>query len=160
MAEIGVWRGALSSRVLEAHPSVEVVLVDPWKAGKPGNPWYESGSKMARRSQLELDRHRLEAISACSPWKARVTELRMTSREAAVLVDSKSLDLVFIDADHSFTGVSLDIDLWLPKVKPGGYIGGHDYAAPRFPGVREAVHGKFRQDRIQAGENATWFVRV
>jgi hypothetical protein len=36
-------------------------------------------------------------------------------------------DLVFLDDDHNFEHVKKEIDAWLPKVVPGGILGGHDY---------------------------------
>ena len=36
-------------------------------------------------------------------------------------------DFVYIDADHTYESVKKDLELYLPKVKNGGIIGGHDY---------------------------------
>lgn len=41
--------------------------------------------------------------------------------------EDASLDFVFIDGSHVYEDVKRDIEAWLPKVKPGGYIGGHDF---------------------------------
>ena len=49
-----------------------------------------------------------------------------------------SLDLVFIDGDHSYDAVVDDIEAWEPKVRPGGVLGGHDFAV-NFEGVIRAV---------------------
>lgn len=69
------------------------------------------------------------------------------SHEVADLYDHRSLDMVFIDADHSYAAVSRDIDAWLPKVRKGGIIAGHDYKVwPGF-GVIEAVTERF--DRVE-----------
>jgi len=48
-------------------------------------------------------------------------------------------DLVFIDADHSYDSVKKDILAWLPKVKRGGVLCGHDYGNPEHGGVEKAV---------------------
>jgi predicted alpha/beta hydrolase family esterase len=48
------------------------------------------------------------------------------------------LDFVFIDADHKYESVKADIAAWLPKVRPGGHIAGHDYHSD-WPGVQKAV---------------------
>jgi predicted O-methyltransferase YrrM len=40
--------------------------------------------------------------------------------------ESESVDFVYIDANHSYNFVKEDILAWLPKVKKGGVIGGHD----------------------------------
>ena len=53
--------------------------------------------------------------------------IRMNSIDAASLYKDLSLDFVFIDGDHTYAGVRADIAAWLPKIKNGGIIAGHDY---------------------------------
>lgn len=53
--------------------------------------------------------------------------MRMDSVSAARYIANGSLDLVYIDADHGYEGVKNDIISWLPKVRIGGIICGHDY---------------------------------
>ena len=53
--------------------------------------------------------------------------------------ENESLDLVFIDGDHSYEGCKADIEAWLPKLRSGGVLAGHDYGHKRFPGVKQAV---------------------
>ena len=36
-------------------------------------------------------------------------------------------DIIYIDGDHSYNGVKLDLQLAYNKIKNGGYIMGHDY---------------------------------
>ena len=62
------------------------------------------------------------------------------SVSAAKLYKNKSLEFVFIDGAHDFEAVYNDIDAWYPKVKNGGFIGGHDYDNKN---VREAVNKYF-----------------
>lgn len=50
-----------------------------------------------------------------------------SSIEATKRFKDESIDFVYIDANHSYTFVRDDIQAWLPKVKKGGIIGGHDY---------------------------------
>jgi hypothetical protein len=38
----------------------------------------------------------------------------------------QSLDMVFIDAGHSYDMVKKDMLTWMPKIKPGGILCGHD----------------------------------
>jgi hypothetical protein len=158
VVEVGVWRGQLCREVLRERRDAIMTLVDPWEAGKPGEPWYESGSKMARCSQAEVDQVMAEALESIRFAIGRWTVLKATSVQAASLVLDGSVDLVFIDADHSYEGVKADIEAWLPKVKVGGWIGGHDYKSPRFPGVERAVHERF--DQVEHGANSTWFWRM
>jgi len=53
-----------------------------------------------------------------------------------------NIDLVYIDADHSYESVKADISTWLPKVRKGGIICGHDYTR-QWPGVIQAVDETF-----------------
>jgi predicted O-methyltransferase YrrM len=48
------------------------------------------------------------------------------------------LDFLFIDGSHNYEDVVSDIEVWLPHVKEGGYLGFHDYGNKAF-GVTEAV---------------------
>jgi predicted O-methyltransferase YrrM len=45
------------------------------------------------------------------------------------------LDLLFIDGDHSAEGVKTDIALFVPHVKPGGWVAFHDAIRPSWPEV-------------------------
>ena len=72
----------------------------------------------------------------------RAKIIRKPSNEAARDIQDNFLDLVFIDADHSYEGCKADIEAYYGKVKPGGIISGHDYAnnAWKFgPLVKKAV---------------------
>ena len=53
--------------------------------------------------------------------------IRATSEVAADIFADESLDFVYIDANHAYDFVKQDMTLWYPKVKKGGYLGGHDY---------------------------------
>jgi predicted O-methyltransferase YrrM len=72
----------------------------------------------------------------------------MTSKEAAMIIKAK-LDLVFIDALHDEARVDEDIQLWAPKVRPGGVVCGHDYENKRFPGVKVAVERYFGAENVK-----------
>ena len=53
----------------------------------------------------------------------------MTSMEAVDQYKDESLDFVFIDGNHSYEFVFNDIKYWLPKVKIGAVLAGHDYSS-------------------------------
>jgi predicted O-methyltransferase YrrM len=65
---------------------------------------------------------------------ARCEEVR-----ASRLFDDGSLDVVFVDSDHSEEGVDTSIATWLPKVRPGGLLCGHDHDVSGWPGTVAAV---------------------
>ena len=80
-------------------------------------------------------------LSNIEPVRHIVNPIKMKSVDAAKLYEDSSLDLVFIDAGHSFDDVVADIKAWLPKVRPYGFIAGHDYSWDDE--VKRAVHSIF-----------------
>jgi SAM-dependent methyltransferase len=74
------------------------------------------------------------------------------SWDAAEKYTDGSLDFVYIDADHHYAAVKRDITAWLPKVRPGGIIAGHDFC--NFPdfGVIKAVLERFDRVDVWRGE--------
>lgn len=60
------------------------------------------------------------------------------SHEAAKGWGWTVIDMLFIDADHSYEAVKLDVESWEPMLKSGGYIYFHD-ADATSPGVEKLV---------------------
>jgi hypothetical protein len=58
------------------------------------------------------------------------------SAGSAEYFDDGSVDFCFIDAAHDYESVVRDIAAWLPKMRPGGIMAGHDYP---FVDVYKAV---------------------
>jgi SAM-dependent methyltransferase len=68
------------------------------------------------------------------------------SVSAASLFAPASLDFVFIDGDHQKSAVLADIAAWLPTLRPGGLLAGHDYrmtGQAHLRGVTEAVEARW-----------------
>lgn len=74
------------------------------------------------------------------------------SAASASRYEDGSLDWVYVDADHRYEAVRRDILAWLPKVRKGGVIAGHDYAAYPTFGVIEAVTEIFPRVEVWRGE--------
>ena len=99
-----------------------------------------------------------------TPFGDRADIYHCGSLEAVKDFAAQSVDMVFIDADHSYEGTAADLEAWWPIVVRGGWLGGHDYANPdeRFTfGVDRAV-GEFaaRHDLpLHLAGGLTWWVR-
>lgn len=64
-----------------------------------------------------------------SPHAAKIERrVGQTSPELFAADVPGSYDLIFIDADHTYTGVKYDTELILPLVAPDGFLVWHDYA--------------------------------
>lgn len=75
-------------------------------------------------------------------------------------IPDASCDFVFIDAGHTYEDIKTDIEAWLPKVKKGGFLAGHDYHNG-WVGVDKAVAEIFgaKIDQTYANEYC-WLVRL
>jgi len=131
--EVGSWKGHsisfLAQIIVQAQVKTdyEIYAVDLWE-----------NSKMSDTQVPELPYiHEIftENLTRAGV-REHVKDLKMSSVEASKLFKDKSLDFVFIDADHSYESVKEDITHWKPKLKPGCVLAGHDYYAP---GVKRAV---------------------
>lgn len=108
---------------------------------------------------VAVDLKELEASSLAQ--RDRVRFVQGWSDESARLFPDESFELVFIDADHSEEWVRRDVAAWLPKVKRGGVIAGHDYGSRNWPGVKRAVDSLFADHPhpIHLEANKVWWTR-
>lgn len=146
--ECGAWLGKSSSYLCDvAKDRVKIFIVDTWK-GSPDE--LQTNHSLATRTDIYpffLD----------NMGDRKFTPLRMDSCEAAQTFDDNSLDVVYIDMTHTYEAVKRDIECWLPKVKNGGYISGHDYAW-YANGVIKAVNEAFGVDKVNVMDGNCWIV--
>jgi len=162
-AEIGVLNGNTAGRLLRERPLLTHIMVDPWCVPGKDSTYWKSADSNARKAQREHEEAYKRTLRVTKFAGKRGKIMRMTSAQAAPQIKDHSLDFVFIDGDHSYAGTKLDIRLWLSKVRPGGWIGGHDYKHEKRPdlaGVTRAVQEIFALKIIQEDVNHTWFVRL
>lgn len=130
IVELGAWKGRSSAfLVIEAKnksPNIKINIVDTWL----GSEEHTEEMKDNLYQKFKSNMTRLDGF---------YKEHRMTTDEAVSLFDDASLDGVFIDADHSYEAVKKDITNWMPKVRKGGILAGHDYIQT-FEGVIRAVN--------------------
>lgn len=99
------------------------------------------------------------------PLEGYYNKIKGESSEAASQFNDGELDLVFIDANHTYEFVKRDILAWLPKIKKGGIIAGHDYGRDDYrpyPGVQQAARevfgDKVNEDYVKTDD--VWYVVI
>jgi hypothetical protein len=129
--EVGVAEGNYSREFLRNWPG-QYVMVDRWEH----IPGYDD---VMNGPDGEHEQRFRQAMQVAAEHASRCAVYRMDSVAAADTFADKSLDFVYIDADHSYGGSRRDILAWALKVRSGGILAGHDYYNnPPFE-VRRAV---------------------
>ena len=139
--EVGCWEGRSSSylavEIINSQKDIELYCVDTWE----GSVEHQNGAVKESLSSLYQT-----FIDNMKPVEEYYIPLKLSSEIASKKFKDKSLDFVFLDGSHEYEDVKLDIQNWLPKIKPGGILAGHDYYFDPhtwFPGVKKAVDEEF-----------------
>lgn len=141
--ECGAWLGQSSAYLIDkaSHKNINVTVVDSWR-GSANELQGEHG--LATTTDIYK-------IFINNMGNRKYESIKALSCEASLHFENESCDIVFIDMEHTYTAVKNDIELWLPKVKVGGYLAGHDYSND-WLGVIQAVDEKFGKDNIMIQE--------
>ena len=135
-AEIGVWKGDFSRRILAVTRPRKLHLIDPWQFREElPDRWY--GGVLAKR-QSDMDAI-YDEVTRTLGDKAIIH--RGTSEEVLRTMADSYFDWIYIDGDHGYDGVLRDLELGWQKVRAGGYIAGDDLHWGRSQGlpVKRAV---------------------
>lgn len=90
-----------------------------------------------------------------------VEAMEMLSVDASKLFEDGSVDFVFIDAAHDYDNVRADLCAWLPKVKHGGVLAGHDYCGANWPMVKVAVQEVLSWRNVEERvDGVFWFKNI
>lgn len=122
-----------------------------------------------------IDKRKLPCLDGVIEKYSNLTFLHMKSDEAVSMFEDGIFDAVYIDSVHTHEWVKKDIKTWLPKIKKGGIICGHDYVTDEiaaipitdfewcskkmgFGGVKKAVDEIFSD--IKTYKDASWAVQL
>lgn len=146
IVEVGVCKGEYSEILLKANRQATIYGVDPFI------PYDEYGD-YRRKKTINGYHEEAKKLLGKYPNYELIQEF---SVEAAKDFEDESLDAVYIDANHRYEFVVEDIHAWLPKIRKGGIISGHDYAKIKQPTnthVYQAVNGYTESHQIMP-----WFL--
>ena len=117
IAEVGVWKGEFA-HVLAGTSPAQLVLIDPWEGVVMSG---DRDGNNVRHANLE------EEYQMIVDWEPPYLVRRGKSGDVLATFPDDYFDAVYIDGDHSYEGCRADLELAYKKVKPGGWIMGHDY---------------------------------
>lgn len=136
--EIGTWKGASTAymgvEILNSGKKIKFDAIDCFCGLKAENDYYtltEVYDEAVNNLKPLIDLNVLTLIKAYSP-------------EISSNYEDESIFFCFIDGSHEYEHVKSDIKAWLPKVKKGGIIAGHDFYGINHPGYGKDHIGVFR----------------
>lgn len=159
--EIGSWVGRSSAFMVhcikESGKNIKFDCIDLWELGN----WSDEDHFKQLKDYLKEGETDFYSVFI-NNMKATdsldyLTPIKEDSLKASFKYTNESIDLVFIDAGHSYKSVMRDIAFWWKKVKPGGILAGDDY---NWKDVQDAVNDFAKiigKDFIPRNRN-TWIV--
>lgn len=117
VVNIGAGAGTSALAMREANPAIDLYSVDKSEGGPFGG--FEGERNAFIEAGLPIPKQRLG-----------------DSKQLGLEWTGPTIDLLFIDGDHSAMGVAGDFAAWYGKVSPDGVIIFHDYGSDNWPDVK------------------------
>lgn len=141
VVEIGVYRGRLLlplARLLTFIRRGEAIGIDPYSASAAvqHDEHRRPIDLIAWAHSVDWETLYEELLSCVDRWKLgdRCRILRRSSQDAGDAFGRASIDLLHVDGNHDCEAVARDVELFLPKVRPGGFVVLDDAS---WPSVRQ-----------------------
>jgi predicted O-methyltransferase YrrM len=149
VAEVGVYIGATTiySAPLVKHMNGTYLAIDWFKGSIEGvdpNGDHTPISLSKEKDIFETFNQNMQIVG-CDDI---VTTYSATTLEAAKNIPDRSLDICFIDADHIYGAIKKDILAYIPKVKSGGVLCGHDFESLAFHFFNDITKEELTQDYV------------
>lgn len=127
VVEIGSWQGKSSYCIASGLKTGMLYAIDPFN-GDPGDDLASSREYMEKKTGKDLEQifqQNMVSLGVSSKIQAKKGYSRDFHAQFT------SIDALFIDGDHSYTGCSNDFHLYAGKIVPGGWLAFHDYYPDR-----------------------------
>ena len=112
LVEVGSYMGESMEIFAKSGKFKKIYCVDPWLDTDTTTDNVSSAEKHFDEKKQKYD---------------FVIKIKKTNFDASKDFEDSSIDVVYIDAEHTPEAVKKDITNWISKIKPNGYITGHDW---------------------------------
>lgn len=129
MLEIGAFAGESTKMLLDSGKIEKLYVIDAWQNGLD-----------TFDPTITCDLGEVEKIfdATVEPYGDKVVKIKSNSLEYFDKFNDGFFDIIYHDSCHEYLHVKTEVQLYLPKIKEGGIVSGHDYGSP-FEGVKRAV---------------------
>lgn len=128
MIEIGSHMGESTSLFASSQMFNEIHTIDPHEGEEEFNEMFNYSWQDIKDEWKINTRHYSDIITLHNSYSYQIVDG----------FKDQYFDFIYIDGAHDYDSVLRDIQTFLPKLKPGGIIAGHDYHEV-WPGVMNAV---------------------
>jgi hypothetical protein len=122
IAELGVFNGQFSEIIMNICDPKELVLIDLWE-----DRMIQSGDVDGNNVKEFNGSFLYDAVVEMFGNNDKISIHRDYTTAALSRFPDNYFDMIYIDADHSYSGCKKDLEISYSKIKNGGYIMGHDY---------------------------------
>lgn len=134
--EVGVAKGEFSEYLLSNSSLDALYSIDAWTDDLEAMRAYRRSSDVKR-----VDNYYEETINRLKKFGDRSIVIKDISENAVEKFENNSLDFIYLDASHLFSGFAIDLIKWWEKLKTNGIFAGHDYMRKRTYQVSYALNG-------------------
>jgi hypothetical protein len=154
--EVGAWLGKstaiMGTLIKKSGKQIKFYTVDTWTGDNTCQAQQEAVKKLGGCAfnafwqnivDLHLEQHVHPIISESLSSLDKITD--------------KQFEFIFLDGDHKYDNFSKELPYFFPHVRPGGYIGGHDFNGD----VKRAVGEFFPPKGLNIiRDKSSWMVKV
>ena len=145
--EVGCWKGQsaayMAMEILNQKKDIDFFCVDTWL----GSDEHQGDKDVMSGTLFSV------FLSNMKKVKGGFIPIQKESVEASKDFLDESVDFIYLDASHDYDNVKKDLLVWLPKIKQGGIIGGHDYG---MQGVVDSVTEILPDHILEFNSTWTW----
>jgi predicted O-methyltransferase YrrM len=144
--EVGSYSG-MGTVILSQHFK-EVFAVDPWLNG------YDINDHASQTCPMKFV---FEAFKERISQLGNVLYSRSKSLDALQFIKDGELDLVYLDGDHRYESVLNDLKGWMPKLKAGGIMAGHDWS---WQSIKKALKDEIGDKDYTLFQDDSWAIKL
>lgn len=137
MAEMGVACGPIGLFLLLRFPDLQYKGADPTIRDEVYRAYERFGPRAKLNPVTSEEFHRL-------------------------LPEEEQFDIVFIDGPHTYKNVRNDIEMWMPRIRSGGIVAGHDFTCAHPPLLWAVLEARMMMGGgpVNVGLDGVWWWRV